>query len=183
MININCFIINLERCPEKRSRMIERMERYPEINYEIFTAIDGQKLTDEYMKNNDYSTLDSWVDPFHNRKTTKGEIGCSLSHYSVYEKAYTMEHEITLILEDDAVFSDDFINILKQTLIELENVEWDMCYLGRKKIDKDKKEEIISQNLIYPSYSYWCIGYLINKRFCEAVHIISQSATLIYPKL
>ena len=71
MMNINCFIINLERCPEKRSRMIKRMEKYPEIKYEFFNAIDGQNLTDEYMKNNDYNTLNEWNDPFQNRKTTK----------------------------------------------------------------------------------------------------------------
>ena len=68
MININCFIINLERCPEKRSRMIERMKKYPEINYEIFNAVDGQVLTDEYMKNNGYDTLDEWIDPFQKER-------------------------------------------------------------------------------------------------------------------
>ena len=129
MININCFIINLERCPEKRSRMIKRMENYPEINYEIYNAIDGQNLTDEYMKDNDYNTLNKWIDPFQNRKTTKGEIGCSLSHFNVYEKAFCMEHEITLVIEDDAEFSDDFIDKLKKTLNDLDTIDWDMCYL------------------------------------------------------
>ena len=78
-----------------------------------------------------------------------------------------MNHEITLVLEDDAEFSDDFFDDLKQTIIELDNIEWDMCYLGRKKIDKDKKEKSRSfiPNLLYPSYSYWCIGYLINPNF------------------
>lgn len=171
-MNINCFIINLERCPEKRSRMIERMKKYPEIKYEFFNAIDGQNLTDEYMKKNEYSILDVWMDPFHKRKITKGEIGCSLSHYSVYDRAFSMEHEITLVLEDDAEFSDDFFDELKQTIIELDNIEWDMCYLGRKKIDKDKKEKRVghlSPNLLYPSYSYWCIGYLINTKFCRKI--------------
>ena len=133
MININCFIINLERCYEKRERMIERMKKYPEINYEIFNAIDGQNLTEEYMNENNYDTIDEWLDPFQNRKMTKGEIGCSISHYSVYEKAFSMEHEITLVLEDDAEFSDDFIDKLKITLQDLDKIEWDMCYLGRKK--------------------------------------------------
>ena len=39
----------------------------------------------------------------------------------------------------------------------------------KKKIDKDKKEKIdhLSPNLLYPSYQYWCIGYLINPNFVE----------------
>ena len=169
MININCLIINLDRCPEKRSRMIERMEKYPEIKYEIFNAIDGQDLTDEYMKNNSYKVLDSWTDPFQNRKTTKGEIGCSLSHYGVYEKAFYMDHEITLVLEDDADFSDDFLDKLKKTISDLDTIDWDMCYLGRNKMDTNEEEQILTSNLLYPGYSYWCIGYLINQKFCEKI--------------
>ena len=159
MININCFIINLKRCHDKRSRMIERMKKYPEINYEIYDAIDGQNLTEEYMNENNYDTIDEWLDPFQNRKMTKGEIGCSISHYSVYEKAFSMENEITLVLEDDAEFSDDFIDKLKRTLQDLDTIEWDMCYLGRKKMNKNEEEEILTSNLLYSSYSYWCIGY------------------------
>lgn len=169
MININCFIINLKRCPEKRSRMIERMKKYPEIKYEIFNAIDGQDLSVQYMNNNNYDTLDEWTDPFQNRKTTKGEIGCTLSHYHVYEKAFSMENEITLVIEDDAEFSDDFIDKLNKTLHDLDTIEWDMCYLGRKKMNMNEEEEILTSNLLYSSYSYWTIGYLINQKFCEKI--------------
>lgn len=169
MININCFIINLKRCHDKRSRMIERMKKYPEIKYEIYEAIDGQNLTSEYMDENNYKLLDEWLDPFQNRKMTKGEIGCSISHYSVYEKAFCMEHEITLVLEDDAEFSDDFIDKLKRTLQDLDTIDWDMCYLGRKKMNINEEEELLTNNLLYSSYSYWCIGYLINQKFCEKI--------------
>ena len=147
MININCFIINLTSCHKKRSRMIERMKKYPEIKYEIYEAIDGQNLTSEYMDENNYKLLDEWLDPFQNRKMTKGEIGCTLSHYHVYEKAFGLENEITLVLEDDAEFSDDFIDKLKQTLKDLDTIDWDMCYLGRKKINTNVEEEILTSNL------------------------------------
>ena len=169
MININCLIINLDRCPEKRARMIHKMEKYPEIKYEIFNAIDGQNITEEYMNKNNYKLLDSWIDPFQNRKTTKGEIGCSLSHYGVYEKAFSMDNDITLVLEDDAEFSDDFIETLQNTINELETIDWNMCYLGRNKMDTNEEEEKITNNLLYSSYSYWTIGYLINQSFCEKI--------------
>ena len=169
MININCLIINLDRCPEKRNRMIQKMEKYPEIKYSIFNAIDGQNITEEYMKKNNYKVLDSWTDPFQNRKTTKGEIGCSLSHYGVYEKAFSMDNDITLVLEDDAEFSDDFLEILQNTINELGTIDWNMCYLGRNKMDTNEEEEKITNNLLYSSYSYWTIGYLINQSFCEKI--------------
>ena len=53
-----CLIINLERCPEKRSRMEERMKKFPEIKYEFYEAIDGQKLTLEYMNDKNFFVLD-----------------------------------------------------------------------------------------------------------------------------
>lgn len=170
-MDINCIIINLNRCPEKRSRMEERMKKYPEIKYEFYDAIDGQKLTLDYMNDKKFAVLDEWLDPYHNRKTTKGEIGCTLSHYYVYEKAFEKEHEITLVLEDDAEFEDNFIEKLNHTINQLNKQKWDMCYLGRKKVNSDVIEEKVlgSDSLIYPDYSYWTVGYLINQRFCEKI--------------
>ena len=87
---------------------------------EFFNAIDGQNLTDEYMKNNEYDTLNEWIDPFHKRKITKGEIGCSLSHYGVYDKAFSMDHEITLILEDDT----EFVRNYNELFNDLNVIDW-----------------------------------------------------------
>ena len=168
-MNINCFIINLKRCPEKRKRMIKRMESFPEINYEFYDAIDGQELTPESMDQNNYKILQEWTDPFNNRKTTKGEVGCTLSHYNVYKQALERSNDITLILEDDADFSDEFIDELKNTINHLNGVDWEMCYLGRKKVNTNDEEERINDVLLYPSYSYWTIGYLITKSFCKNV--------------
>jgi len=168
-MDINCFIINLKRCSEKRERIIERMKDFPEINYQIFDAIDGQTLTQEYMDQHNYKTLDQWTDPFHNRKTTKGEIGCTLSHYAVYQMALHSKYDITFVLEDDAEFSGNFIEKLKTTINRLNGIDWDMCYLGRKKMNPDESELPIKEGLLYPSYSYWSIGYLINKKFCNNI--------------
>ena len=68
--------------------------------------------------------------------------------------------------------------------------------LGRKKIDKDKKEKVdhLNPNLLYQVIMYWCIGYLINPNFCrkiidsnflqniipidEYLHIVSETSNL-----
>ncbi len=170
-MNINCFIINLKRCPDKKERMIKRMENYPEIKYEFYEAIDGRELTDEYMIQHNFKTLDEWNDPFQNRKITKGEIGCSLSHYNVYKKAQESEHDITLVLEDDAIFVDDFyekLNELLLSLVTVNNLDYDMCYLGRKKMT-NIGEEYYNDIILYPSFSYWTIGYLMTRKFCDKI--------------
>ena len=83
------------------------------ISYTFYDAIDGQMITDKYMESNNYKINNGWKDPFHNRKTTLGEIGCSLSHYNVMKLCLESENEISLILEDDADFSEDFIENLE----------------------------------------------------------------------
>lgn len=191
-MNINCFIINLERCPDKKQRMIERMKQFPEIEYEFFNAIDGQKIDKDYLDNNGFEILNEWNDPFHNRKTTKGEIGCFLSHYFVYQKSKDLKNDITLILEDDAVFEDNFLENLKNTInnFSKKGSDYDMCYLSRKNMSNIPEKEIIfktiingkkgnniTTNLVKPNFSYWAIGYLIKRSFCEK--ILSDSINII----
>ena len=168
MIKINCYIINLEKYPEKRERIKNRLNNL-KINYIIYDAIDGQNITNGYMEENNYKINSKWIDPFHNRRITLGEIGCALSHYNIMKLCLESEHEISLILEDDADFSEDFIENIEKCLHDLENIDnWDYCYLGRQKINNDI-EEIISDNIIKPTYSYWCVGSLIHRRGCKKI--------------
>ena len=138
MLNINkikCYIINLERCPNKKENMIDRLI-YPLISYEIINAVDGRNINEEYMKYNNYSILEEWKDPSNNRKLTLGEIGCSLSHYNIYKTILKNKDEYAIILEDDAILVDNFYDKVNTIINNLKNNEdWDMLYLGRKKID------------------------------------------------
>lgn len=173
MLDINkikCYIINLERCPNKKENMINRLKYiYPLIPYEIINAVDGRNINEEYMKYNNYSILEEWKDPSNNRKLTLGEIGCSLSHYNIYKTILKNKDEYAIILEDDAILVDNFYDKINTIINNLKNIEdWDMLYLGRKKID-DKEEIEVYENIYESSYSYWCIGYIVNKRFCEKV--------------
>jgi len=170
-ININCFIINLSRCSEKKEKMIKKLSEIPELKYEFFNAIDGQEIDKNYLDNNGFELLNGWNDPFHKRKITKGEIGCTLSHYFVYQKAKDLKNEITLILEDDAVFLDDFIVNINNIINDFKISDCDMCYLSRKKMNDNIHENYIENSnfLIEPSFSYWCLAYLVKKKFCEKV--------------
>ena len=61
MFKINCYVINLKRCPEKRKRIKNRLDNL-KINYTIYDAIDGQNITNEYMDNN-YKINNEWRSP------------------------------------------------------------------------------------------------------------------------
>lgn len=154
---MNCVVINLQTEYEKRDRIEKRLQNL-NINYEIFDAVKG--MDNRYMNNVEIDK--DWRDPYTNRVMTQGEVGCALSHYNVWKRALNMSNDITLILEDDADFVHDFNKKLDEILNELSKIEWEVCYLGRKKMTDDG--ESVSQNLSISGYSYWLVGYLVNRR-------------------
>lgn len=111
------FMINLVRRPERRIRM-ERNFREIGLDVEHIAAIDGKQLTQEYLEEIGVKILPGYADPFHNRPMTKGEIGCFLSHFWIWEKQVVEKMNEILILEDDIRFEPYFkqraFNVLQE---------------------------------------------------------------------
>lgn len=101
------FMINLERRLERRLKM-ERGFKEIGLTVESVPAIDGQTLTDEYLEEIGVRFLPGYADPYHNRPMTKGEIGCFLSHFSIWEKMRMEKLNEILVLEDDIRFEPYF---------------------------------------------------------------------------
>lgn len=61
----------------------------------------------------------TWNEAFWNRKPLAGELGCVASHLNCLK--YMVEHNIPnmLVLEDDAILVDDFLNILNNCYNDL----------------------------------------------------------------
>lgn len=57
-------------------------------------------------------------------------IGCALSHRSVIRQARQRGLSNVLVFEDDAVFRADIDSLLPDVLDELDDVEWDILFLG-----------------------------------------------------
>ena len=81
------YVINLRRRFERRVRM-EKSLKVLGIRAKFWDATDGKQLTNEYLEKHDIKSLKGYVDPFHKRLMTLGEIGCFLSHYRVWEDAW-----------------------------------------------------------------------------------------------
>jgi len=115
------FVINLKRSQGRRQRIEKHLKKL-NLDYELFEAIDGYKLTEDQIKSyvdphSKYSNAfikpteysDGFVSPFK-----PAEIGCFLSHYRIYEKICNDKLEYALILEDDIDMSDHLPNILSE---------------------------------------------------------------------
>jgi collagen beta-1,O-galactosyltransferase len=159
------FMINLERRKERRQKM-ELSFKVIGLDVQYFPAVDGKKLNDEVLKEMNVKLLPEYEDPYHKRPMTMGEVGCFLSHYSIWEKMVQYNLEEVLILEDDIKFEPFFKDRALYVINEARQLGgWDLIYFGRKRL-QESNEELIkgSEDLVKVGYSYWTLGYLISLR-------------------
>jgi GR25 family glycosyltransferase involved in LPS biosynthesis len=107
-------------------------------SYRRFSAIDGGNLSTYYKSNPEFREL---LDTVRNKQRVLGEVGCSLSHFSLwYGHAYSTNptSDYLLVFEDDVVFSHNSHERLSATMQDIKSIEhdrndenaWDVIYIG-----------------------------------------------------
>lgn len=112
------YVINMEKDILKRQNILSQLEKQPTLDFEIIKACEGRLL--------DETTLKEWGYPLFKEKYkqmgTLPAFGCAISHYSVYNKVVDNNLDFALILEDDAILSQELSKNLKQIEIYLAQV-------------------------------------------------------------
>jgi len=124
--NSKVYYINLSRSCERRKKMIKQLRNLRHVEFDRIEAIDGLKLLedDDYRKEIskrlfiDYDKLcpDYWCNKKNFRSySTDPEnimrrVGCWLSHYRALQFAFLMGDSNCLILEDDAILLNNFMD-------------------------------------------------------------------------
>lgn len=160
-------LINLKRRQDKKDRMTIRFadeELDKHVRIITLEATDGLSIDDEWLETNNFKPLPDYYDPYRGRGMTMGEIGCAISHHRAWHTIFEDPSiNSALILEDDAIFEKGFRNKMDQLTERINSQEWDLFYLGRKKIEA-KQEKIVDDPIVEPLFSYWCLSYLVNKK-------------------
>lgn len=81
------YVINLARRVDRKKRMAKSLQVLG-IKASIWNATDGKLLDEDYLRKYDIRLLEGYVDPYHKRPITFGEIGCFMSHYRIWEDAF-----------------------------------------------------------------------------------------------
>ncbi|CAL7944133.1 unnamed protein product [Xylocopa violacea] len=160
----NIYMINLVRRPDRRDRM-HKLFKELGIRAETIDAVDGRALNQSVLKELGIEMLPEYTDPYHKRSMTMGEIGCFLSHYGIWNKVIENNFGSSIILEDDVHFEPFFRQKVNYILTELNDLqlEWDLVYLGRKRLVEDTESWIHgSKYLVRAAYSYWTLGYILS---------------------
>lgn len=159
------FMINLLRRPDRRERMLRTLWEQ-DITCKIINAVDGKALNESQIRALGISMLPSYSDPYHGRPLTRGELGCFLSHYNIWTEIVERGLQTSLVLEDDLRFELFFKRRLQKLMqdVEAEGLDWDLIYIGRKRMQTDDPEKPVPnvRNLVEADYSYWTLGYMIS---------------------
>lgn len=116
------FIINLDKDVKRLTNAYEQLDKYEFKNYEKFTGIYGKQLSIDEI--NDNTTFIGKL------LASKSMIGCGLSHIKLWQKIVNENIELSLILEDDFIFHDDFKNKLDNILLNIPNNNYHLIYLS-----------------------------------------------------
>lgn len=161
------FMINLRRRSDRRERMLRTLYEQ-EITCKIITAVDGKALNLSQVQALGIEMLPGYSDPYHGRPLTKGEMGCFLSHYNIWNEIVERELNVSLVIEDDLRFEVFFKRRLQNLMreIETQRLDWDLIYIGRKRMQVEHPEKSVPKihNLVVADYSYWTLAYMISLR-------------------
>jgi len=151
-------IIHLEKNKDRKKKMEEKIKKTCLNNYIYMDAVDG---TSELHKYN-FEIIPNYIDPYKGTPIYVGTIGCTLSHYLVWNYIVNNKINKLLILEDDTVFYDNFDIMLKYVLNL--DIDYNMFYLNRHKLNNlyNLGEEIIfNDKIVIPKYSYNASSYIL----------------------
>jgi len=166
------YVINLDRATERYRKLKSQLDRY-EISHRRFSAVDGYEL--RILSNitfDKFSGLDLKSGKvklhlnssyqvfcphfiFHYtpnrdlfpRTLGPGELGCYCSHVEVWRDIKNKGFPFVLILEDDAVISDDFDKKLQAVLHNLPK-GWDVVNIQRSTRANGKLRPIAGNSII-----------------------------------
>jgi GR25 family glycosyltransferase involved in LPS biosynthesis len=151
------YCITLNPSPEKVAELTNRFADFGlEADFEVWKAVDGRNPEVDFK----YDIFVGWKirseNDYWNREITNGEVGCALSHLTIWKDAYAKKYDNILILEEDfkvlRPYAHDEFEVQE---------EWTMIYLGRNKVYADKR--VVNGVFVQPDYSYTSHAYILSR--------------------
>ncbi|PNS10315.1 hypothetical protein COO59_17820 [Mixta theicola] len=150
------FVINLDGNYERR----EKTEKQCDINnikYEVISAVDGKALPTGLMP--------LVVHDYPRCALTRGEIGCALSHLSIYARMIAENIPNALVLEDDALISPGLHSHLAgiKTLISVNKPEIFLLTGNCIYNPRVNKTDLYNNEYYRVAYGSGGHGYVVNQ--------------------
>jgi glycosyl transferase family 25 len=178
-------VINLQKRSDRKDSFLKKNYFIDDVQF--ISGFDGYNLTLDHLNSLGYDTNKNFRDAFKNRKMTKGEVGCAISHMIAWT-IVAQFNETAIIFEDDAIINQELWD--EQYYSKLMET-YDLLYLGRNENEPDKVKSI-NDVLEVPAYPYNLHAYIItpkaakillNTNFNKNIMPVDEYVPLILPHL
>ena len=138
-MDIPVYVISLKSSSGRKKLITESLNNSG-IQHSVVEAVNGTALSDQEVMSISSGIFKQGL---YSRNLLKGEIGCVLSHFSLYRKMIDEDIEIACILEDDAVIADNFRDFLFSKNLNVNG--WDILFLGHHSLLSKKETSSIDK--------------------------------------
>lgn len=109
------FVLHYSKLIERKQNILEQFKRHNITDYEFIELFDKDSILDRYKN-------------LFVPKYRLSMVSLILKHFWVY-KEISIKYDCALILEDDAILADNFVEILDKYMAELP-ADYDMLFIG-----------------------------------------------------
>lgn len=170
---INYYVITMSQPDRLRNVDIQTeklMKDVTKVDAVVGNTIDLDDLIKrQILTSNVYDNKgDMFTSVFEKRKN---EVGCYLSHLKIYDlirNAKNDNYSYSVVFEDDFELTPDFLPVLEQTLLKLEDekFDFDMLFLG---ISGNTGDKIIDNVYYIAPGAFGAYGYVISNKNIDRI--------------
>lgn len=161
-VKITAYLINLKRSHERRLKMHAQLQKLG-IAYNLHEATDGKEEWNNLIRHLNEPAFRKNV----GRPVLPGEIGCYHSHLSVWKDFLTTDSDVALVMEDDVVFHDDFLDGINAGIVMYEY--WDLL-----KLNKVRAKQPIAQVL----FEKWRLNSYLGPATGSGAYLLKKDLAL-----
>jgi len=120
---LQTWLISLPRAQKRRHTMLERL-KILQIPFNLFDGIDGASREEELLATVNQNEFIRNM----GREILIGGMGSYHSHLGVWKQFLTTQAQFALVIEDDVVFHEDFVDAIRLALASSKH--WDLLKLN-----------------------------------------------------
>jgi len=170
------YVISMKQ--QNRLDNIEKQQQHIGKKIIIFDAVNGYELDVVNLKLPN-ATIDKTF--FNNTKLRKGQMGCYLSHFNLYNTI--KQNGYTIIFEDDfEISTDDFLNKVKHMIETLNkmSIDFDILFLGNLDYNKNHGKLVVDNIYRVGDGENLCgtQGYVVNNKNKDKIISATKNITI-----
>ena len=164
---IKIFVLHYSKLIERKQNILYQFEKYNITNFEFIEKYDKHQITEQQSR-------------IFSSTYRKPIMSLCLKHFYAY-KEIAEKYDDALILEDDAILCDDFLNKLNLYISQIP-LNYDMVFIGNGCNLHIEKHKLITGKYIYEKCLYPTKWGGNGATRCADSYIISKKCAIILCK-